>query len=69
MAKAGAGRAQAHVVTALGGLRHDDCVGSALMMQWLEYRDGGAGQLKARSRRQWDAGHGWERAGNSNGLR
>ena len=37
-------------------------------LQWLVCRDGGAGQPRARSRRQWDAGHGCEGAWNSNGL-
>ena len=69
MAKAGAGRARSLVVKAQSRLRQDNCGGSALMMQWLEYREGGAGQPRARSRRQWGAGHGWEGAGNSNGLR
>ena len=69
MAKAGAGRARSRVVKAQSRLRQDNCGGSALMMQWLEYRDGGAGQPRARIRRQWDAGHGWKGAGNSNRLR
>ena len=62
-------RAHTRVVRAHSQLRQDDCGGSALMMQWLGCRDGGTGQPRARRRRQWDAGHGWEGAGNSNGLR
>ena len=53
MAKAGADRARSRLVKAQSWLRQDDCGGSALMMQWLEYRDGGTGQPRARRRRQW----------------
>ena len=73
MAKAGAGRARSRLVKAQTWLRQDDCGGSAT----ARLCDAVAGTPV---RRHWATqgmkaaavgapGHGWERAGNSNGLR
>ena len=73
MAKAGAGRAQSLLVKAQTWLRQDDCGGSATArlcdavartpVRWHWATQG------TKAAAVGAPGHGWERAGNSNGLR